>query len=227
MKFINRLKLLVKINPWKTIYFNFRYFKLKEMLKFPVFIYWHTVLYRMNGKIIIESPIKTGMLHIGNRGLEILDRKYDRTIWSCSGTLVVKGGVNHLGCGCKICIDEGGISTFGKNIMVTGNSEIVCSKDIMFGSNCLLSWDILVMDNDFHDIIDNKGQIINAPKPISIGNHVWIGCRNTILKGTRIADNTVVAAGSVIARCVKETNCIIGGVGKSLEIIKRDVKWEI
>ncbi|MDY3914869.1 MAG: DapH/DapD/GlmU-related protein, partial [Phocaeicola sp.] len=107
------------------------------------------------------------------------------------------------------------------------NSEIICQKEIIFGDHCLLSWDILMMDTDFHQILDENGQIINEPKPIVIGNHVWIGCRNTILKGVSIGDNNIISANSTITRSCKENNCVIGGHGKSLEIIKRNVNWKV
>ena len=99
------------------------------------------------------------------------------------------------------------------------------TTEITFGANCLLSWDILIMDTDFHSVFDNHGKLINSPKPIHIGNNVWIGCRNTILKGVSIANNVVISANSTITRCVEESNCIVGGHGKSTEIIKREISW--
>lgn len=81
------------------------------------------------------------------------------------------------------------------------------------------------MDTDSHDIIDKNGFKMNYPKSISIGNHVWIGCRNTILKGVAIGDNSIVSANSTLTKSVIEGNCIIGGHGKSLEVIKREVNW--
>lgn len=39
------------------------------------------------------------------------------------------------------------------------------------------------MDTDFHKIT-NAGDIINAPKEITIGDNAWLGRRCTILKGS-------------------------------------------
>jgi hypothetical protein len=47
----------------------------------------------------------------------------------------------------------------------------------------LISWENLFMDTDAHKIIQNV-IIINGPEKIIVGNHAWIGCRCTILKGS-------------------------------------------
>jgi len=84
----------------------------------------------------------------------------------------------------------------------------------------------LILDSDFHYVINEEGQIINSPKPITIGNHVWIGCRNTILKGVSIADNNIISANSTITRNITESNCVIGGHGRNVEVIKKNVNWK-
>ena len=82
------------------------------------------------------------------------------------------------------------------------------------------------MDTDFHPIMDSNGTLINPASPVIIGNKVWIGCRNTILKGVVIPDNVVIAANSTITKRVPEGNCIVGGHGKELNILKKDINWE-
>lgn len=191
----------------------------------PIFIYWRSELYKMKGKIVIEAPVYTGMVKFGSHGLGTQDLLYSRTMWEVSGTLVIKGKAS-IGRGSKISVGKDATLTLGENFTITGNSEIICQKEISFGKHCLLSWDILMMDTDFHYLLNADDIIINAPKPISIGNHVWIGCRNTILKGVSIADNNIISANSTITRNVMESNCVIGGHGKTIEIIKRNVKWK-
>ena len=219
------IKLFRKVNLWKTVYFNFHYFPFLKAIRMPVFVYWRSKLYKMGGQIELDTPVRTGMLKIGPHGLGTQDCVFSRTMWEVEGTLVVKGKAS-IGRGSKISIGKGATLTLGRDFMISGNSEIVCQKEITFGNDCLLSWDILVMDTDFHHILDEMGKTINAPKPISIGNHVWIGCRNTILKGVTIADNNVIAANSTITCKVQDSHCVIGGHGKSMSVIKRGVDWK-
>lgn len=91
-----------------------------------------------------------------------------------------------------------------------------------------MSCDILVMDTDFHKITELSGnKILNPPAPIIIGDHVWIGCRTTILKGVEIADNAIIAAGATITRSITDKNVIYGGSGKDAGIIRSDVEWKL
>ncbi len=48
-------------------------------------------------------------------------------------------------------------------------------------------------------------------KDIVIGNNVWIGSGAIILPGVIIEDNSVIAAGAVVTKCVRK-NTIVGGV---------------
>lgn len=137
------------------------------------------------------------------------------------------GGNICIGRGCRISISRNAKLTLGTSFNITGNTTIYCTKEITFGNDCLLSWDILIMDTDSHDIIDEDGVKINYPKSIQIGNHVWIGCRNTILKGVTIGDNCIVSANSVVTNSFTEVNCIIGGHGRSLGVIKKGINWRI
>ena len=82
------------------------------------------------------------------------------------------------------------------------------------------------MDIDFHKIYDKDNSLLNAPKPIRIGNHIWIGCRVTIFKGVSISDNNVIAANSVITKDIQCKNCVITSSGKELIILKQDITWK-
>ena len=79
------------------------------------------------------------------------------------------------------------------------------------------------MDTDFHKIYDEiLNEQINEDEKVTIGNHVWIGCRTVILKGTLIGDNCIVAANSTLSKEFREENVILGRINK---LIKRGVEW--
>jgi acetyltransferase-like isoleucine patch superfamily enzyme len=59
--------------------------------------------------------------------------------------------------------------------------------------------------------------------PVHIGSHVWIGARALILKGVRIGDGAVVAAGSVVTRDVPSRALV---AGNPAQVIREDVSWD-
>lgn len=80
------------------------------------------------------------------------------------------------------------------------------------------------MDTDFHKIINDKGQLLNPPKEITIGNHVWIGCKCLLLKGAKIPDGSIIAANSFINKPLEINNSIY--IGNLVKPVKSDIIWK-
>lgn len=209
---------LFDVSILKTIYFNLHYFGIKG-IQLPVLISDNVVLKSMKGTIKLES-YKTANVRIGFDGTGICDSKYQRSIWYVNG--VVSFGENvRIASGVKISCNKDAMLHVGKNTSLNINSQIICMKSINIGENSMLSWDILIMDSDFHKIKEGKIQ-----KPISatitIGNNVWIGCRTVILKGCTLPNGCIVAANSKVGKKYFEEHCLISTNG----IIKNEVFWE-
>lgn len=216
------LKKLLSISFCKTVFFNFKYFSLKTACRLPVIVYKRTDLTMTRGMVQLEATPHLGMIEIGKPETFSLDKKNNRTKWKCEGLVVFNGSAS-LGRGSVIRVLKGGRVVFGKNFFITGHSNIICEKEITFGNDCLLSWDILVMDTDFHTIKNITGEITNSPKPIYIGNRVWIGCDCKVLKGVIISDDIVVASGSILTKRYEQMNSIICQSG----VIKTNITWEL
>ncbi|WP_390622509.1 DapH/DapD/GlmU-related protein [Candidatus Laterigemmans baculatus] len=71
---------------------------------------------------------------------------------------------------------------------------------VVLGSRCLVGDLVSIFDCDFHEL-NPVGRHISPGKisPVSIGDNVWLGSRVIVLKGVTIGDDTVVAAGAVVA----------------------------
>lgn len=187
---IKKLKLFLLGLP-KTLLFNFHYFDFKTAIKIPVWLTHKVRLKNLKGRVLLDvSQIKRGMISIGFAHVSINDTN-EYALWNVEGTVIFKGKAG-FGAGTKIAVGKNAKLTFGQNFLITARSEIACFKEIRFGDDCLLSWDILVMDTDAHPIYDEQMKRMNDDKSIIIGNHVWIGCRCLILKGTRIANRLVL-----------------------------------
>lgn len=205
------------------MYFNFKYLPFKDAIKFPFFVSRNVFLLETNGTIKIDAPIKTGMIQIGYGYIGIFDMKRSRSIWQVSGEVTFKGKA-HLGHGTKISVNEDAHLEFGNNFRVTAESEIITQKNIQFGDNVLVSWNCLIMDTDFHKIYDQTGALINPPEPIIVGHKVWIGCRNVILKGSKISDGSIIGANSFLSKDISDKSGLFAG--NPVRFIKGDISWE-
>lgn len=166
--------------------------------------------------------VKTGLVRIGFGDVGCFDKKTDTTVLQIQGIVSFKGKC-HIGFGSRIVVGENAFLEFGKDFSLTAHSTIIAMKGIKFGNNVLISWGVLIMDSDFHFIVKDGRSKRNCSKAIAIGNHVWIGCRCTILKGVSIGNNSVVAANSVVTKRFEENNILIAGHPAAMK--SRNVNW--
>ena len=133
----------------------------------------------------------------------------------------------------KLILNNKSTCTIGKFLMVDGpvymkglnNSKIVVGNNCFFnhnccitsmdsikiGNNCMFANNVTIIDHD-HKIINNeilKNDYVT--EEITIGNNVWCGANVVILKGCRIGNNSVIAAGAVVNTNVPD-NEIWGGI---------------
>lgn len=62
-----------------------------------------------------------------------------------------------------------------------------------------------------------------AAQEIEIGDHVWVGLRSVILKGVKIGNGAIIAAGSLVNRDVPPNSLAAGVPAK---IIKTNIQWK-
>lgn len=99
----------------------------------------------------------------------------------------------------KIRVIDGGTLEIGENCFINCGSYITVMGSTKIGNNCMIGPNVMIFDHD-HDYRTPGG--ITAGKniigEIEIGNNVWIGAGCIILKGAKIGDNCVIAAGSIV-----------------------------
>ena len=205
----------------KTLRFNFHYFPLGTALKLPVVVSHRTCLRELHGKVELPEKVETAMVKIGFGDVGHYDRRRSRGIWQVSGIVSFSGKAS-IGHGSKLSVR--GHLSLGTGFNMTAESTIVCAKEIRFGNDCLVSWDVLVMDTDEHPLYDKENHRINPDKAILVGDHVWIGCKCILLKGAEVPCDTVLAAGTLLKSAFAGENQVIGGNPPS--ILKRDVRWD-
>nr|WP_246506417.1 acyltransferase [Kistimonas asteriae] len=109
--------------------------------------------------------------------------------------------------------EESASIIFGDNTIINNSFTAVADKSsITIGKDCLIGTDVQLYDSDFHGLSpDTRRSTSGESKPIVIGDNVFIGNNVTVLKGSRIGKNSVIAAGSLVCGEIP-ANCIAAGV---------------
>ncbi len=220
---MKKIILFIKMVNFKSLFFNFKYLPFKKAIYLPILISKNCLLTKTKGVIIIDAPIKTGMIKIGYAGVGIFDHNRSRSIWQVSGKVIFRGRAE-IGHGSKISVNKGGCVEFGANFSISAESKIISNKHIKFGNDVLISWDCLIMDTDFHKILDKKNNIINPDKPIIIGDRVWITCQNLILKGSIIGNDSIIGAKSKLSSDISNKSGLFSGA--PIKFISEDAKFK-
>jgi len=109
---------------------------------------------------------------------------------------------------------KGALLLIGKNVGISG-AVISAVESIHIGDNCNIGVGVLILDSDYHSLNPNmrRGHALSRElsAPVVLEKNVWVGARATILKGTSIGENSVVAAGAVVRGTIP-SNVVVAGV---------------
>jgi acetyltransferase-like isoleucine patch superfamily enzyme len=149
------------------------------------------------------------------------------------GRLVVGEGSIFEG---SISSDRSDTSVLIGHRTFVGCSALVTAERIEIGDDVLVSWGCTIVDHDSHNLhwskrSDDVAQYREGRKrwdgitirPVSIGNRAWIGFNTIILKGVRIGEGAVVAAGSVVTRDVAPFTLVAGNPARVIRQINDEV----
>lgn len=222
---MNKKNIIFQTNIIKTLYYNFKIFPFIKAIKMPLLIAKGTKIIKISkNSVKIICNCRTGIFRIGYNFVGTIDNYSDKTIIKIDDNAhIVLKGVFSLGCGSRMQLSKGAEFKVGNNVCVTARTSFICTNKIDIGDDVLISWDCLFMDSDLHNIKIN-GAIINETKPIIINNHVWIGARCTVLKGSFIPIDSVIGANSLITKKLEESSTLYAG--NPVKNIKNNITWE-
>ena len=116
----------------------------------------------------------------------------------------------HTDCGKNI--------TIGKNVFINACCKFQDQGGITIGNGVLIGHSVTLATLN-HDEKPNKRQNI-FPKPIKIGNNVWIGSNATVLQGITIGDGAIIGANAVVTKNVPENTIVAGVPAKIIRKVK-------
>lgn len=125
---------------------------------------------------------------------------------------------------CTILVDRANASVvIGSNSRLNG-AYVHAQASIRIGKNCVIASGVNIIDSNGHELLStNRTKGRDKPKPIVIGENVWIGMNAIVLKGTAVGKNSVISANSVVSGSFPDNSLIVGNPArlvKQLDIYK-------
>ena len=124
--------------------------------------------------------------------------------------------------------DDNNTIVIGDGIFIFGNTRIYCvqGSNVNIEEGCMLSDQIEIRTTDNHSIIDKiSGKRINLEEDVILHKHVWLGMHVILLKGTEIAEGSVVGAGTICTKKYNIPNSVI--VGNPGKVIRDNIEWKM
>lgn len=221
---LNVTKTLLKINLFKTVYFNFKTLPFRKALKLPIHFYGKVEFVYLKGAFIIDKEkVNFGMIVFGAKHEVVISSNVPTRIYN-SGKITFDGEAMFAR-GINIMVWDYGELSFGSNFSLGSLSRIICFRKIAFGNNVLISWEVQIVDTDFHFVISND-KIKDNCGEVSIAENVWIGSRSSILKRTILPKNSIVGSDSLCSgNYLEKYGDSILLVGVPAQMIKGNVAY--
>lgn len=97
----------------------------------------------------------------------------------------------------------------GERVFLNSGCLFQDQGGITLGDDALIGHNVVIATLN-HDL-DPQTRATTVPRPVVIGERVWVGANATILPGVTIGDGAVVAAGAVVTKDVPPRT-VVGGV---------------
>ena len=153
------------------------------------------VLYNLVGK---HMPLSDGRFNFGSKKVRAFCGKL--ILDHCGTNVNIEKGAHFSS---KVSLGDN--SGIGVNAQIA--AHVTIGNDVMMGPECIIYTANHAFDNCE---VPMWRQGFSAPRPVIIGNDVWIGGRVTILPGVHVGDGAIIGAGSVVTHDV-EPYSIVGG----------------
>ena len=131
------------------------------------------------------------------------------------GELRINGHVR-IARSCKVFV--AGSCVIGDKTYINPGTMIFARTNVSIGSNCAISWNCEIIDDDFHQIESS----CDSSLPITIEDNVWIGSNSSILKGVTVGEGSVIGSRSVVTKNIPPRSL---AVGVPARVIKSEIKW--
>lgn len=220
----NIFRQILSVNWPLSLFLCLYYLPFRKALKIPILVGYNVKVGSLGKRDSLTITgrfaslcfaLKGGPFALGNKSFWYIGKK---------SKLIVKGSAR-FSKGTNLKLFDNAELVIGDRFSSNANLIISCASHIEFGEDNLLGWDITIMDNDGgHQLLKDEREV-NTPKPIVFGDHVWIASECSVLKGSIIANGSVIGYKSNVCGLVCETeNAVI--VGNPAKIKNDSIRWK-
>ena len=103
--------------------------------------------------------------------------------------------------------------------------DVSCPWLLSIGNQVRITHGVIILTHDYSWSVlkehpKQKGIILGAQAPVSIGNNVFIGMNAIITRGVHVGDNVVIGAGSVVTHDCESNSVYAGNPAKRIMSIE-------
>jgi len=106
----------------------------------------------------------------------------------------------------------------GKNVFINACCKFQDQGGITIGNGVLIGHNVTLATLNHDERPEYRQNIY--PKPIKIGDNVWIGSNATILQGVTIGDGAIIGANAVVTKDVPKNTIVAGVPAKIIRKVK-------
>lgn len=129
--FISYIRLFLKINFFKTIYFNFKKLRFKDACRFPCLFFGNVEFGHLSGEVRFTVPIKFGLFRYGVESDGYAPSRMPSKFSLGRNSVLEINGRSDIGYGSVFRICEHII--LSNNSFIGSNSAVGCDKEIYLG----------------------------------------------------------------------------------------------
>lgn len=219
------VRFLWRINIVATLWINFKMLPFQKAIKFPIHCFGKIKFHDLSGKIIIDSRVKTGMIKIGFRWLDLWPTSYLPTQVLFQGYVFFRGSCTISGGVYISSFKKESILDIGNDVTVGGGSMIKAMENISIGKKTRITGNCTVFDSNMHYVKDiERGIIGRNTGSIKIENNCWINAGSVLTKGAVIPAYSIVARNSFIGKDMSEFGKSCMFAGSPAKMIKKGVQ---
>lgn len=195
--------------------------------KLPVYVYEWVKFSNLSGQLVIDAPVKRGMIGIGQR-FEKLTRSKGAAEIAIHGILEVKGHV-HIGRDVSIFVGTNAYCEMGHMTCIGSNVKIICIHHIALGTWARIGFESQIIDTNSHQMLNvETGEKFELTAPIHIGNFNSVSNRVTFMPNTYTPDYCVIASNTLCNKDYRKlgNNVLLGGIPAKLLKTSFGRDWE-